>query len=105
MGMAVGCNLGDDHAMFEPIHGSAPPLAGKDRANPMAMLLAAGEAMAWLGRRFADDRLIRAHRAVEAAVAALVERGEPLTSDLGGTAPQSIVAEAVRDHVRRRLDE
>ena len=31
MGMAVGCNVGDDHAMFEPIHGSAPPHAGKDR--------------------------------------------------------------------------
>jgi isocitrate/isopropylmalate dehydrogenase len=46
MGMAVGCNIGDDHAMFEPIHGSAPPLAGKDRANPMAMLLATGEALA-----------------------------------------------------------
>jgi 3-isopropylmalate dehydrogenase len=103
MGMAVGCNLGDDHAMFEPIHGSAPPLVGKDRANPMAMLLAAGEAMAWLGRRFSDDRLVRAHRAVEAAVAALVERGEPLTSDLGGSAPQSVVAEAVRDEVRRAL--
>jgi 3-isopropylmalate dehydrogenase len=86
MGMAVGCNVGDDHAMFEPIHGSAPPLVGKDRANPMAMLLATGEAMAWLGRRFSDDRLVRAHRAIEAAVAALVERGEPLTSDLGGGA-------------------
>src|SRR5262249_2794529 len=47
MGMAVGCNVGDDHAMFEPIHGSAPPLAGKDAANPMAMLLATGEALAW----------------------------------------------------------
>jgi 3-isopropylmalate dehydrogenase len=105
MGMAVGCNLGDDHAMFEPIHGSAPPLAGKDRANPMAMLLAVGEAMAWLGRRFADDRLLRAHRAVDTAVASLVERGEPLTGDLGGTAPQSVVAEAVRDQVRRRLGE
>ena len=58
MGMAVGCNVGDDHAMFEPIHGSAPPLAGKDRANPMAMLLATGEALAWLGRRYADDRLL-----------------------------------------------
>jgi 3-isopropylmalate dehydrogenase len=103
MGMAVGCNVGDDHAMFEPIHGSAPPLVGKDRANPMAMLLATGEAMAWLGRRFSDDRLVRAHRAVEAAVAALVERGEPLTSDLGGSAPQSVVAEAVRDEVRRAL--
>jgi 3-isopropylmalate dehydrogenase len=103
MGMAVGCNVGDDHAMFEPIHGSAPPLAGKDRANPMAMMLATGEAMAWLGRRYADDRLLRAHAAIEAAVATLVERGEPLTGDLGGSAPQSVVAEAVRDQVRRNL--
>jgi isocitrate/isopropylmalate dehydrogenase len=103
MGMAVGCNIGDDHAMFEPIHGSAPPLAGKDRANPLAMLLATGEAMAWLGQRFSDDRLLRAHRVVEAAVATLVERGEPLTVDLGGSAPQSVVAEAMRDLVRRSL--
>jgi isocitrate/isopropylmalate dehydrogenase len=103
MGMAVGCNVGDDHAMFEPIHGSAPPLMGKDRANPMAMLLATGEAMAWLGRRFSDDRLLRAHRAIEDAVATLVEAGEPLTADLGGKAPQSVVAAAVRDEVRRRL--
>ena len=103
MGMAVGCNVGDDHAMFEPIHGSAPPLAGKDRANPMAMLLATGEALAWLGRRFADDRLLRAHRAIDDAVAALVARGEPLTADLGGQAPGSVVAQAVRDEVRRRL--
>jgi isocitrate/isopropylmalate dehydrogenase len=103
MGMAVGCNVGDDHAMFEPIHGSAPPLAGKDRANPMAMMLAAGEAMAWLGRRFSDDRLGRAHQAIEAAVAALVAAGEPLTVDLGGNAPQSVVAAAVRDDVARRL--
>jgi len=103
MGMAVGCNVGDDHAMFEPIHGSAPPLAGKDRANPMAMLLATGEALAWLGRRFADDRLLRAHRAIDDAVAALVARGEPLTADLGGQAPGSVVAEAVRGEVRRRL--
>lgn len=103
MGMAVGCNIGDDHAMFEPIHGSAPPLAGKDCANPMAMMLATGEAMAWLGRRFADDRLSRAHQAIEAAVATLVARGEPLTNDLGGSAPQSVVAHAVRDEVRRTL--
>jgi 3-isopropylmalate dehydrogenase len=89
--------------MFEPIHGSAPPLAGKDRANPMAMLLATGEALAWLGRRFSDERLTRAHAAIEAAVATLVERGEPLTADLGGTAPQSVVADAVRAEVRRHL--
>jgi 3-isopropylmalate dehydrogenase len=103
MGMAVGCNVGDDHAMFEPIHGSAPPLAGKDRANPMAMMLATGEAMAWLGRRFGDERLARAHAAIEGAVATLVARGEPLTGDLGGTAGTAAVAQAVRDEVARRL--
>jgi len=103
MGMAVGCNVGDDHAMFEPIHGSAPPLAGKDRANPMAMLLATGEAFAWLGRRFSDERLLRAHRAVEDAVSAIVERGNPLPHDLGGTAGRSAVAAAIRDEVRARI--
>ncbi len=103
MGMAVGCNVGDHHAMFEPIHGSAPPLAGKDRANPLAMLLATGEALAWLGRRHADDRLVRAHYAIEAAVAALVERGAPLTGDMGGTSGSAAVAQAVRDEVRARL--
>lgn len=103
MGMAVGCNVGDDHAMFEPIHGSAPPLAGKDRANPLAMLLATGEALAWLGRRHDDARLTRAHGVIEAAVAAIVERGEPLTADLGGSASRSTVAKAVRDEVRQRL--
>jgi 3-isopropylmalate dehydrogenase len=106
MGMAVGCNVGDDHAMFEPIHGSAPPLAGKDRANPMAMLLATGEACAWLGRRHADPRLTRAHAAVDAAVAALIAKGAPLTADLVGpeqAAPRSVVAQAIRDEVSARL--
>ena len=103
MGMAVGCNVGDQHAMFEPIHGSAPPLAGKDRANPMAMLLAAGEAMAWLGNRFGDERLTRAHDAIDSAVAMIILRGEPLTTDLGGTAGSRAVAQAIRDEVQRRL--
>jgi 3-isopropylmalate dehydrogenase len=103
MGMAVGCNVGDDHAMFEPIHGSAPPLAGKDRANPMAMLLATAEALGWLAGRHADDRLARARRAIEDSVASIVERGEPLTSDLGGSATRSAVTAAIRDDVARRL--
>jgi len=103
MGMAVGCNVGDNHAMFEPIHGSAPPLAGKDRANPMAMLLATGEALGWLGKRHADDRLVRARKAIDEAVARLVARGEPLTADLGGSASRSAVATAIRDDVARQL--
>jgi 3-isopropylmalate dehydrogenase len=103
MGMAVGCNVGDDHAMFEPIHGSAPPLAGKDRANPLAMMSATAHAFGWLGQRHGDDKLLRAQAAVDAAIATLVERGEPLTADLGGSAGTKAVAQAVRDEVRRRL--
>jgi 3-isopropylmalate dehydrogenase len=107
MGMAVGCNLGDDHAMFEPIHGSAPPLAGKDRANPMAMMLATGECMGWLGDRWNDARLTRAKHAVDDAVAALIARGAPLTADLVGAehaAARSTVATAIRDHVTAALE-
>jgi 3-isopropylmalate dehydrogenase len=89
--------------MFEPIHGSAPPLAGKDKANPMAMLLATGEALAWLGRRHGDDRLLRGAHAIEQGVAAVVERGQDVPADLGGTAPRSRVAKAIRDEVSKRL--
>ncbi|MBK6687275.1 MAG: isocitrate/isopropylmalate dehydrogenase family protein [Deltaproteobacteria bacterium] len=83
MGMAVGCNVGDDHGMFEPIHGSAPTLK-KGQANPMAMLLATGEALKWLGRRKADETLQKAGRDLEAAVRAVVVEGKYLTFDLVG---------------------
>ncbi|MCC7538712.1 MAG: isocitrate/isopropylmalate dehydrogenase family protein [Deltaproteobacteria bacterium] len=105
MGMAVGCNVGDRHAMFEPIHGSAPTLP-RDTANPMAMLLSTSAGLAWLGDRHQDERLRRAARAIEESVAAVLERGEPLTADLVGAdhaAPLSVVADAVRDEIRERL--
>jgi isocitrate/isopropylmalate dehydrogenase len=106
MGMAVGCNLGDEHAMFEPIHGSAPPLAGKDRANPLAMLLATGEMLKWLGDRWSDVRLSRGGHAIEASVAAVVAKGAPLTADLVGAdaaAARSEVARVIREETARRL--
>ena len=106
MGMAVGCNVGDDHAMFEPIHGSAPPMAGKDLANPLAMLLATAEALLWLGRRRGDERLVRGGKAIDDAIAMIVARGRPLTADLVGAergAARSVVAAAVRDETLARL--
>ncbi len=106
MGMAVGCNVGDDHGMFEPIHGSAPPLAGKDVANPLAMMMATAEALLWLGRRRGDDRLVRGGKAIDDAVAAIVARGKPLTTDLVGAeraSPRSLVSQTVRDEALARL--
>ena len=103
MGMAVGANLGERHAMFEPIHGSAPDLAGRDRANPMAALLAAAEALRWLGERrddpIARERLGAEADRIEGAVRAVVAAGTPLTADLVGperARPASEVVEAVR---------
>jgi len=84
MGMAVGCNVGESNAMFEPIHGSAPRHAGKDKVNPMAMLLATAEGLRWLGKKKGDEGLSRAGDAVEAAIKTVIAQGAPLTYDLVG---------------------
>jgi isocitrate/isopropylmalate dehydrogenase len=106
MGMAVGCNVGDRHAMFEPIHGSAPKHAGKDKVNPMAMILAAGEALRWLGGRKENAGLTRAGDAVENAVKSVLAAGGPLTYDLAGeerAAPMSTVSAAIVRELTRLL--
>jgi len=84
LGLAVGGNIGDEHGMFEPIHGSAPKHAGKDRANPLAAILAAQMMLDWLGNRHDDERLLRAAEMVEDAVVALLSEGQTLTYDLIG---------------------
>src|SRR5215475_8849558 len=84
LGLAVGGNIGDDHAMFEPIHGSAPKHAGKDKANPMAAILSMQMMLDWLANRYEDDQLARAAVDVEAAVADVLKEGKILTYDLIG---------------------
>jgi len=104
--MAAGCNVGDQHGMFEPIHGSAPKYAGKNRSNPMAMILATAEGLRWLGGRKADAPLVEAGDAIEASVAALLAAGAPLTYDLVGderAASTSEVGAAIRAEMRKRL--
>jgi len=83
MGMAVGCNVGERHGMFEPIHGSAPTLK-PGQANPLAMIMSTAEALRWLGRRKSDQALVGAGDRIEAGVRAVVARGAPLTADLVG---------------------
>lgn len=93
LGLAVGGNIGDEHAMFEPIHGSAPKHAGRDKANPLAAILAMQMMLAWLGTRNADERLQRAAEKVEAAAASLLSEGKTLTYDLIGEAKASRCSE------------
>jgi 3-isopropylmalate dehydrogenase len=103
LGLAVGGNIGDDHAMFEPIHGSAPKHAGKDKANPLAAIMAMQMMLDWLGARHQDDRLVRAARGVESAVELVLYEGKTLTYDLIGeekAARCSEVGAAVEEKLR-----
>ena len=88
LGLAPGANLGWEYAVFEPVHGSAPDIAGKGLANPLAMILSA----AMMLRHLAGDD---AARRVEEAVAGLLAEGDVLTPDMGGTAETMEVAEAL----------
>jgi isocitrate dehydrogenase (NAD+) len=75
LGMAPGVNLGDDCAIFEAVHGTAPKHAGRNRANPLALMLSGVMMLRHLGERGAADRL-------ERAIAAVVRDGRSVTYDL-----------------------
>ena len=106
MGCAVGANVGDHHGMFEPIHGSAPKHSGKDKANPIAMILAVKEGLAWLADRKDDQALRDGAEAIEQSVVGLLQAGAPLTYDLAGeanAAPASVVGTEIANRVRSAL--
>ena len=88
LGLAPGANIGKDAAIFEPVHGSAPDIAGKGVANPGAMLLAACMMLEHIGEAEAGDRIRSALRAV-------VADKKAVTPDLGGTASTSQFADAI----------
>jgi isocitrate dehydrogenase (NAD+) len=77
LGVAPGANIGDECAIFEAIHGSAPDIAGKNIANPIALILSSVLMLEHLGEETAAERI---RRAVQRAV----KKGEKLTPDLGG---------------------
>ena len=90
LGMTPSGNIGDDQAMFEPIHGTAPRLAGSGRANPMATILSAGMMLDWLGEK--DSAAM-----IEKAVIDVLNEAKTLTPDLKGSATTMDVADAVSE--------
>jgi 3-isopropylmalate dehydrogenase len=95
LGLAPSGEIGDQHALFQPSHGTAPQLAGKDVANPLAMILSAAMMLDWLGERHGDNAAAAAAARIEAAAAWVLKQGETLTPDLGGKAGTKAVGEAV----------
>ena len=88
LGLAPGANLGWEYNMFEPVHGSAPDIAGQGVADPLAMILTAALMLRHLGKSDAAD-------GVENAVAAVLEAGEIRTRDLGGSATTAEMTDAI----------
>jgi isocitrate dehydrogenase (NAD+) len=93
LGLAAGANLGWEYAVFEPVHGSAPDIAGRGVANPIAMILSG----AMLLRHLHEGA---AATAVERAVDRVLERGDARTPDLGGTSSTDEVAAAIEETLR-----
>jgi len=95
IGLAASANIGDEKAMFEPIHGAAFDIAGKGVANPTAMILATAWMLKWLGERGGGRRYVEAGEAIEKAIESVLSEGKVLTPDLGGSAKTIEFAEAV----------
>ena len=98
--MAPGANIGDDFALFEPIHGSAPNRAGKQTANPCSMILSAKMMFDWLGEKYDDQECLMAARAIEDAVAETLRKGITIP-DFGGNAKTIEMAEAMAKEIMK----
>ena len=100
LGLAPGLNAGDDYAIAQATHGSAPDIAGRNIANPCAEILSAQLLLNWWAQRRDDDAAREAARRIEAAVAAVLNEGAVRTPDLGGTATTTDMGQAIIDRLR-----
>ena len=94
LGVAPGANIGEDGAVFEAVHGSAPKYAGQNRANPTALMLSGVLMLRHLGYPAIADR-------VETAIRDVIAEGRATTYDLGGTTGTSEFADAVIEELGR----
>ncbi|MBO3272577.1 isocitrate/isopropylmalate dehydrogenase family protein [Hymenobacter defluvii] len=92
LGVVVGANIGDDAAIFEAVHGSAPDIAGQGKANPTALLRSALMMLHHLGEKDHANR-------IENALTKTLQQPEKLTGDLGGKASTSEFAQAIIDNL------
>jgi isocitrate dehydrogenase (NAD+) len=88
LGIVPGANMGEEHAVFEAVHGSAPDIAGQNKANPTAMMLSAVMMLAHFGETDASHRL-------QTAIESIYREGKYLTGDVGGDSTTEEFTEAV----------
>jgi 3-isopropylmalate dehydrogenase len=95
MGMAPSADIGDHHALFQPCHGSAPDIADRDRANPIAMILSAALMLDWLADTKDDATLARCAQRLQEAVDRVCGAGRVVPFEFGGRAGTRAIADAI----------
>lgn len=99
LGLGPSAEIGEEHGLFQPSHGTAPQLAGKNVANPMATIFSAALMLDWLGDRYDDSVCTDAAVRLENAVERVLRDGRVRTPDIGGTASTTDVAHAIADAI------
>jgi 3-isopropylmalate dehydrogenase len=105
LGMAPSGDIGDRHALFQPAHGSAPDIAGKNTANPIAMILSLSMMLDWLGDKRGDAALNAAARGIEKAVRHVLVHCGVKTADIGGKSGTAEFGDAVAGALERSAKE
>ena len=105
MGMAASANIGDDHMLFEPVHGSSPKYAGQNKVNPIAAISSVQLMFETLGSKNEDDEAILCSEVLERAISGHLSSGSPVTYDLGGEASTTQVGMAISERCREILNE
>ncbi|MBR0369974.1 MAG: NAD-dependent isocitrate dehydrogenase [Methanobrevibacter sp.] len=93
LGLIPSANIGNNGALFEPVHGSAPDIAGKGIANPIAMMLSAVMMLRYLGENESADKL-------DSAILKVLTEAKVLTGDLGGSATTMEVADEIKNLIK-----
>ena len=100
LGLAPSAEVGDEHGMFRPIHGSAPKYSGKYVANPIATILSAKMLMDWLADKSNDKSARDAANRIEKAVDLTLKEGKVLPRDLGGSSKTNEVGNEIAKKIR-----
>ncbi|HEX69606.1 MAG TPA: isocitrate/isopropylmalate dehydrogenase family protein [Candidatus Bathyarchaeota archaeon] len=98
LGMAPGGNIGDNFAIFEPVHGAAPTRVGKHTANPCSMILASKMMLEWLGEKYNDKNCLEASKSIDIGVSEALRKGLTIP-DFGGSLTTIEMGEAIADEI------
>jgi len=102
IGMAPGLCIGENIAMAQATHGSAPDIAGKNIANPYAMIISTSMLLSWMGTKYNEEKLIMAANIIEKSALEVIKEKKFLTADIGGKASTVDMTNAILEKIKTK---